>query len=143
MAQATLTLRFRGRFDPDAITSLLDLRPTRAHRANQVLRPGKVAKEGYWGYRLAEEDPLLGSDVSTLLAIGVDFIEARVRAIAAACSLPGTTGTLGLALYIPPGGFIPGIVLTSPTTLLLGKVGLTFEVDGMLLAPDQTPDVDG
>lgn len=132
----SVSLRFQGdALDPEAISSLLQARPSRARRKGETWHTPSgtaiLARTGFWSVRVEKEAPGdLDEKISTLLA-GMNGDLAVWKQLCEAFR-----GDIFCGVFLTEGNV--GVMLKPETVLAVGQRGLILDLD--IYAADEPDD---
>ena len=132
-------------FDPDALTALLGINPTKLYRKGEVLKSGRVRPFSAWMWETAER---VEDDSERLVQEILDKFEAVAVQLATARSRWGLDLQVGLvismygSIQVDPDGASgaviskPALYFSSQTLSRLSELGCSLDVDTYVSAPE-------
>jgi hypothetical protein len=134
-----------GDFDPDALTELLDITPTRVYRRGEGLKSGRVRPYSAWMWETAERvehdsELLIQEVLDTFEAVADELADARARwsldlQVGLVISMYGSIeadpdGTSGAMVSTP------ALYLSPETLRRLAELGCALDIDSYVIAPE-------
>ena len=132
-------------FDPDALTALLGITPTKLYRRDEVLKTGRVRPFSAWMWETAER---LEHDSERLVQEVLDTFEAVAVQLASARSGWGLDLQVGLVISMygsidmaPDGASgavvsTPALYLSSQTLRRLSELGCSLDIGTYMITPE-------
>ncbi|MFG1911667.1 DUF4279 domain-containing protein [Kribbella sp. NPDC048928] len=143
-------LRIRGMntsedFDPDSLTSLLDVSPTKVWRQGDALRSGRIHRATVWWWEGRER---VERDSEALVLEVLDVFEPVAEQLAEAIRRWGLTVEIGLVISMY--GVVrtdsdneigvdlstPALAFSAETLRRLVRLGATLDIDQYVIAPE-------
>lgn len=141
LPEVEVSFGISGQLDPDEITRLIGVQPSRMSRRGQRVRtPDRVIPiEDRW---VLKSEPVITIDGTAQVMQLINRLEPLRGALRQVRDrYPGADFILRLVAYVPnhQRSAVPCLELDNQTLQRLADLGVTFTVDYTLLAPDDQP----